>query len=216
MAISLPYLASNKNVEALFAKILSAKVPDKFTHDFLTTTIGLKGKADRGLIPLLRTLGFVDQTGAPTSDYRLLKNSDSAKAALGAAIRKAYAPLFAANEAAHTLASDKLKGLISQVAGTDADMTARIAATFGALARIANFDAADEEMGAEEAEESEDATPVPTLVRPPRRSLGQNPAPEHSGGMQPSFHYNIQVHLPSNGSEADYLNIFNALRKAFQ
>ena len=34
--------------------------------------------------------------------------------------------------------------------------------------------------------------------------------------LRPEFHYNIQVHLPSNATEEAYLNIFNALRKAFQ
>jgi hypothetical protein len=210
MAVSRPYLASNKNVETLFTKIQSAKVPEKFTHDFLTTTIGLKGKADRGLIPLLRTLSFVDQTGAPTSTYRLLKNGTSAKSTLGAAIRKAYNPLYAANEMAHTLASDKLKGLISQVAGTDDDMTARIAATFGALTKIASFEIAEDAADPEEAgdEHADAAGPIA-----PRKS---GDFAGHAIGLQPSFHYNIQVHLPSNSSEGDYLNIFNALRKAFQ
>jgi hypothetical protein len=34
--------------------------------------------------------------------------------------------------------------------------------------------------------------------------------------LRPEFHYNINVHLPANGTEDVYLNIFNALRKAFQ
>ncbi len=62
MPAQLPYLASNKNVGTLFEKIASAKNPPKFTHDFLTTTIGLKGTNDRQLIPLLRNLGFLDQS----------------------------------------------------------------------------------------------------------------------------------------------------------
>jgi len=47
MPAQLPYLASNKNVGTLFEKIASAKIPPKFTHEFLTTTIGLKGTNDR-------------------------------------------------------------------------------------------------------------------------------------------------------------------------
>jgi hypothetical protein len=35
-------------------------------------------------------------------------------------------------------------------------------------------------------------------------------------GMRPEFHYNIQIHLPSNGSEETYMNIFNAIRKVFK
>ena len=34
--------------------------------------------------------------------------------------------------------------------------------------------------------------------------------------LRPEFHYNIQIHLPSNATEEVYLSIFNALRKTFQ
>jgi len=82
MPTQLPYLPSNKNLETLFSKIQSAKVPDKFTHNFLQTTIGLKGTNDRPFIPFLRTLGFIDQSGTPTTSYRLLKNKETAKMAI--------------------------------------------------------------------------------------------------------------------------------------
>ena len=139
MPLSLPYLSSNKNVDTLFSKIQSAKVPEKFTHSFLQTTIGLKGTNDRQLIPFLRTLGFIDQSGTPTPHYRLLKSRETSKRAIGDAIRRAYAPLFEADENANGLSSERLKGLVAQVAGTDDDMTGRIASTFGAITRLAEF-----------------------------------------------------------------------------
>jgi hypothetical protein len=37
-----------------------------------------------------------------------------------------------------------------------------------------------------------------------------------SRGMRTEFHYNLQIHLPANGNEETYLNIFNAIRKTFQ
>jgi len=33
--------------------------------------------------------------------------------------------------------------------------------------------------------------------------------------LRPDFHFNIQIHLPANGTEDTYLNIFNALRRTF-
>jgi hypothetical protein len=217
VAVSLPYLPSNKNVEALFSKIQSAKVPDRFSQDFLKTTIGLKGSNDRPLIPLLRTLGFLDQTGAPTPTYRLLKNSATSKSTIAAAVRKAYAPLFESNESAQKLPNDKLKGLIAQVAGTDDDMTSRIASTFNTLSKLGDFDhteqpaTSDEDVSGDEEAAGES---IPDLERSSRSAKGGGAVGR--GALQPAFHYNIQVHLPSNGSEEVYLNIFNALRKAFQ
>jgi Family of unknown function (DUF5343) len=210
MAVSLPYLASNKNVETLFSKIQSAKIPDKFTQEFLKTTIGLKGSNDRSLITLLKSLGFIDQGGAPTSAYRLLKNSESAKTAAAQAIRTAYGPLFMADENVHKLSSEKLRGLIAQVAGTDDDMTARIAATFNALVKRADF------SGSSNAPDEAPAPPMDS--KEDNGSDNKPPLKEASNKrpMHPEFHYNIQVHLPSNGTEEVYINIFNALRKAFQ
>lgn len=206
MAASLPYLASNKNLETLFSKIASAKVPEKFTHGFLTKTIGLKGTNDRAFIPMLRALGFLDQSSTPTNTYRQLKNSSSSKGALAVAIRSAYAPLFEADEGANALALDKLKGLVAQVAGTDEAMTSRIVSTFNALVKLADFSASadnsdERDDSNEDEEESED--------EPPKKIVGAK-------GLRPEFHYNIQIHLPSNATEEVYLSIFNALRKSFQ
>jgi len=110
MATELPYLNSYKNVGKLFDKIGAAAKPEAFTHRFLTDTLGLKSATtDRPLIPLLRTLGFIDSAGKPTADYNLLKNPAKRGAAIATAIRKAYKPLFAANENAHNLSGTELQ-----------------------------------------------------------------------------------------------------------
>lgn len=208
MPASLTYLASNKNLETLFTAIQSAKVPDRFTQEFLGTTIGLKGTNDRMMIPLLRTLGFLETSGAPTAAYRELKNRENAKRAIARGVRAAYAPLFEANEAANSLSADKLKGLVAQVAGTDDSMTARIVATFSALCRLGDFASSYAENAKDQEDEvEEDTAPADQIDNKPR---GLPPK------LSTQFHYNIQVHLPSNGTEEVYLNIFNALRKVFQ
>jgi hypothetical protein len=205
MAVSLPYLVSYRNVPTLFDKIASAKVPETFNRDFLTTTIGLKGSNDRALIPRLRTMGFIDQSGVPTPKYRLLK-SDKRRAVAADGIRAAYRPLFDAQEDAHTLTGEKLKGLVAQIAGTDDDLTGRIANTFQALVKVGDFDQKSE-FGEEPKERKEE------------RSLADQEEREHLPrlkGFRPEFNYDIHIHLPSNGSEETYMNIFNALRKTFQ
>lgn len=206
MAASLPYLASNKNVEQLFSAIASAKVPDRFTQEFLSSTIGLTGSNDRQMIPLLRGLRFLDQSGAPTSSYRLLKSKDTAKQAIAQGIREAYGPLFAANETANELTNEKLKGLVSQVAGTDDDMTARIVGTLTALLRQADFSSHTQ------------VRPKTSVPEEKAADAGVPPPPPFNTGkgMRPEFHYNLQIHLPNNATEDVYLNIFNALRKTFQ
>jgi len=208
MPASLPYLASNKNVGELFSKIASAAVPPKFTQEFLQKTIGLKGTNDRNLIPLLRNLGFLDQSNSPTSAYPLLKAKDKSSVAIASGIKNAYAPMFAADEAANELTGEKLKSLVAQVAGTDDVMTARIANTFSALVKLGDFKSAlslKESDGKKKDDESGDG-----------ESRGEVPKGSRGKGLLAEFQYVIQVQLPSNGSEETYLNIFNAIRKTFQ
>jgi hypothetical protein len=205
VATSLPYLMAIKNLPPLFDKIASAKIPESFTHSFLQTTIGLKSTADRALIPLLRNLGFIDQSGTPTPSYRLLKG-DNRRAALAAGIRKAYQPLFDADQDAHKLSNDKLRGLVAQVAGTDAELTGRITGTFAALARIADFDTPSVANGGDAEKKQEQDADQDTAAK-------DKTTPK---GLRTEFHYNLQIHLPSNGTEETYLNVFNAIRKTFQ
>jgi Family of unknown function (DUF5343) len=148
-------------------------------------------------------LGFLDQSNSPTPAYRLLKG-DKRKAALADGIRRAYQGLFDADHDAHKLAGDKLKSLIAQVAGTDTDLTGRIASTFSSLVSQADFDAdAGEQKNNDREERQEQNSEQQAVPLPPK-------------GLRTEFHYNIQVVLPSNGTEEVYLNIFNAIRKTFQ
>ena len=205
MPVQLPYLATNKNVAKLFEKIASAKIPDKFSHSFLQTTLGLKSTNDRALIPLLRNLGFIDQSGTPTQAYALLKG-DKQKAAIAAGVQTAYKPLFDSDQDANNLTSDKLKSLVAQVAGTDSGMTGRITHTFSALAKLGEFG-------------TKAAKPAGDKKTPKDNNSENNEQNDENklfGKLRTEFHYNLQIVLPSNGTEEAYRNIFNAIRKTFQ
>ncbi len=81
-------------------------------------------------------------------------------------------------------------------------MIAKICGTLNGLLKLADFSAAP----SEEPRKKEEGPEFPPKAEPP--SAG--------AGLRPEFHYNIQVHLPANGTEETYLNIFNAIRKAFK
>jgi hypothetical protein len=205
MPVQLPYLATNKNVAKLFEKISSAKIPDKFSHSFLQTTLGLKSTNDRALIPLLRNLGFIDQSGTPTQTYALLKG-DKQRAAIAAGVHTAYKALFDADQDANNLHSDKLKSLVAQVAGTDSGMTGRITHTFTSLAKLGDFGAkAAKPAGDNKTSKDNDS-----------ENSEQNDENKLFSNLRTEFHYNLQIVLPSNGTEEAYRNIFNAIRKTFQ
>ncbi|MFY3745904.1 DUF5343 domain-containing protein [Anaeromyxobacter sp. Red801] len=212
MPANLPYLASYKNVGVLFDRIASAKAPDAFTTRYLSETIGLKSAGDRQLIGLLKTLGFLDPASSrPTPEYGRLKNRQVAKAAIAEGIRRAYAPLYDSNEDAHKLDLESIKGLVAQVAGSDESMTKRIVGTYNALVKVADFSgvaSGDSSPDVPEKVNGGESPAAPFRAEPPMPVT----VPK---GMRSEFHFNIQVHLPSNGTEETYLNIFNAIRRTF-
>ena len=202
MAKDLFYVPSCKNLSKLFERIEQAKAPDVFTNAYLTDTMGLKSTADRPLINMLKKMGFLDATGRPTETYGLLKNKAVAKAAIADGLRKVYAPLFETNEKANELKPEELRGLIAQVTGGEKGTVNQIAYTFNAIAKNADFTKSAKPDTGKEGENAGDGSksPIPPLP--------------HTG-LRTDFHFNIQVHLPANGTEETYLNIFNALRRTF-
>ena len=209
MPQELPYLPSYKNVALLFEKIRSAKVPEAFTQKYLNETLGLKSSGDRALITLLKTLGFIDNAGKPHPRYNALKNEKIAGIEIARGVKEAYAALFSANEKANELNRQELKGLVAQVAGTDTGTTGKIVGTFRALVAVADF-TSDDMLREDEVEH------VPKSDAESRNQCPPPPGSMQFQGMRPEFHYNIQIHLPSNGSEETYMNIFNAMRKVFK
>lgn len=211
MAQELPYLQSYKNVGELFQKAKAAKVPEAFTQKFLAETIGLKASGDRPLINLLRLLGFLDNSGKPTPRYSTLKNEKIAGIEIARGIRQAYQPLFDANENAHKLDGADLKGLVAQVSGADTGTTSKIVGTFKSLLKLADFES-ENQLADNDEPQGNDKGNSQIDIKSQLDSLGS------VGGkaMRPEFHYNFQIHLPSNGSEETYANIFNAIRKVFK
>jgi len=202
LAKDLFYLASYKNVDKLFEKIEAAKAPEVFTNSFLTDTIGLKSTADRSLINMLKKMGFLDPTGRPTESYGLLKNKNVSRAAIADGLRTLFAPLFEANERANELKPEELKGLIAQVTGSEKNIVNQIAYSFNAIAKNTDFSKSAKPIITKNGDEGGDGAKPPILPTPP-------------SGLRTDFHFNIQVHLPANGNEATYLNIFNSLRRTF-
>lgn len=210
MAKDLLYSEVPGKISDLFKKISDAKVPDSFVTAFLKDTLGFKSNKDRSLIGLLKALGMLESSGAPTARYRQLKNNSTKGKAIADGIRDAYSPLYHANENVHTLTVDDMKGLIAQVAGSDKDRTARICSTLNALIKEADFtvDKSDQVSEPDEFDEEDKTSTEQKIAKVMKKSSTFQK-------LNSEFHFNIQIHLPNNGTEETYLNIFNALREAF-
>lgn len=186
------YLISAKRLPEVMEAIQNAGVPSRFTHEFLKS-LGFKGTNDRAFIAVLKGIGFLDESGAPTDKYRAYKNRSEAKKILGQALKDSYEDLFLANEKANDLTVEKLKGVFATKTGKGDAVVTKMATTFKSLANLADFRELPIKISEEKVEKDEGTRPVE------RKTLAD-------------FHYNIQIHLPITKDISVYNAIFKSIK----
>lgn len=203
MALPTSYLTTVKNLDAILTAIQGAQAPEKFTQAFLES-LEFKSTNDRLVIGVLKSLGFIDDSGRPKDRYfRFLDQTQSAKV-LAEGIRDAYQDLFRVNTKAHELTKqeviNKFKTL-GQGQISDAVLD-KMAMTFTALVKQADFES------------------LPTAAafqQPPETAKPEEP-PEKPGAMHAGVKlgglvYNIHIVLPESRDAAVYDALFASLRK---
>jgi hypothetical protein len=137
-----PFMNSYGLVAKILNKIKDAKTPDRFTQDYLGSTLGFASGCAKPFIPVIKRLGLLSSDGAPTELYKQFRNPDHSKSAMGKAIKQRYAALYERNETVHSLDKKSLEGLIVQATGLDqgASTLRAIVGTFESLKAFASFD----------------------------------------------------------------------------
>lgn len=198
MSITTAYMYTVSNVGNMFDAIQRAQVPPRFTHSFLKT-LGFKSTNDRSFINVLKGLGFLDSNSSPTEIYKAYRDKSQAKKVLGQQIKKAYPALFMADESIHEAKLDDVKGKISALTGKDTSVVNKMASTFSALCKLADFSGAPKATSAAPA--TEEAVESPALER-------KSPV----GGAL-SFSHVIYINLPTTKDVAVYDAIFRSIRE---
>src|SRR5437879_2567330 len=191
--------------------IKQAQAPERFSTRFLEG-LGFKGTNDRKFIGVLRSLGFLDADGKPTTRYYEYLDLSRSEVVLAIAIREAYADLFAVNKDAHKLTTEQVKNKLRTLyAGAKKDtVVAYIAGTFAALVKCADFEtdpaavapSTSTSAGAPTKEERVAAEPAAL----PRKSVDRVAPPMALGSLQ----YHINIVLPESRDQAVYDAIFKA------
>jgi hypothetical protein len=201
MAVPEANISNTGSLAKFLESIKSAGVPERVTFEFLKS-IGFRSSNDRPIIGVMKAIGFLDANGAPTDQYKAFRGHDSARV-LGRALKNAYADIFLAHTKAQDLPLDKLRAIIASKSAKGEAVVERIARTFQVLAKAADLsDDATTPAVADKSPKSEskqEETPPP-LINPIPRS--------HS----PTFHYNIEIHLPTTTDITVYNAIFKSLR----
>lgn len=210
MDTDVPYMMSSKNVAAILDRIQNAGAPIVFGIDFLKD-LGFTSSNDRGMIKLLKFLGFLDASGRPQPSYREFMDHTKAKGVLAARLRTAYDDLFTSDKNAHNQSAETLKGWFKTKTGSGDAVAKKIATTFKTLAAYADFSKTHHETAP-----AQEAQPKYPEERPENSASQQ----DKLNGKQQALNlggfgltYRIEVHLPDTTNVDTYRSIFRAIRE---
>jgi hypothetical protein len=214
MAVPDSYMITANQIPRILAALQDAGVPARFNREFLKS-LGFTSSNDRAIIGVLKSLGFLDQSGIPTDKYRAYRNKVEAPYILADAIRDAYSDVFLAHENAQTLPAERVRGILATRVDKGDAVLRKMAATFRALVGAAKWD--------------RDASPEVTREAPASASDAEEPSARQTAAQSdgvgtgqsviatpravPEYHYNIQIHLPATKDVSVYNAIFKSLRE---
>lgn len=196
--MALIYTANPASIPRFLKHIASAGVPEKLTLKYLES-VGFKTKNDRVLISILRALGFIDASQAPTERWKQYRDKSKSRQVLGAAVQGAYGDLFKTYPDAHARDADTIRNFLSSKSNV-ADSTLKLAvATFKALAAESAFNGAPVPLDNEEAGADDDEG-------------GGERHPRQKTGL-PSLSVAVQVYIDKDMSAEQVEHVFASMAK---
>jgi uncharacterized protein DUF5343 len=198
MAAKFPATTLPNSLRKFLKGVPDRNVPPKVTQQYLSG-IGLKSSNDRTIIPVLKFVGMLDGSGAPTESYRQFRNRTGGPIVLAEQIRRAYSQLYDTYENAHSQSDSVLQDFFR--ANTDVgDRTINLlVATFKALCEFADFGSA-----------------VPLAEASVTAGMAKSSHVPGAAGQTPEVHINLQIHLPVSNDPAMYDAIFDATARSLR
>jgi hypothetical protein len=200
MNTDVPYMGTSKNVSAILAKIQTASCPIAFTIDFLKD-LGFTSSNDRGIVKVLKYIGFLDQNSKPLEPYRKFLDHTISKQILADQLRVAYDDLFNAHNNADKLPASDLKGWFRTKTGQSDAVSEKIATTFRTIADNADF------SGKQNPKKTENSSPKIEVGLPEKVDKKET---EHA---DLSLVYRFEIHLPDTQNIDTYRAIFRAIKE---
>ncbi len=200
----LPYVMGYGVIPKVMEKIKSAATPDRFTQDFLSTKLSVKGGSGKPVIPFLKRVGFLGTDGAPTERYKRFRNASASGTAAAEALKQGFKPLYERNEYAHDLKDSELKGLIVEATGFEPDGSA-VKAILGSFKALRSFAGFDGEIKAEDK--------VTESVETDHLGDSDENGDENLLKSKLGLSYTINLNLPSTSDIAVFNAIFKSLKE---
>jgi hypothetical protein len=135
------YMMNTGSLRNFFNKIPLVGLPEKVTTRYLYT-LGFKSTNDRKIIPLLKSIKFLDDSGSPTDYYKRYRDTSKSSIVLGNALKEVYSDLFKIFPDADKQNRDTLRNFFRTNTGLGDVAVNAITDTFRALCSISNLNSA--------------------------------------------------------------------------
>ena len=209
-SVNLPYVLATSRIGSTLEQIIKASVPDRFTQDFLTTKLGIKGGSGMAMLPFLKKIGFVGSDGIPTEIYKDFRIESTRGSAMARAVIEGYALLSQMNEYFYDLSDKELRDLVVRATGAQSDsrIVAAVVNTIKSLKEYAAFDS-------DTIESTKDEVFKPSTIATDEVKI--DPDIKKSGQQKMSLNnlklgYTINLNLPATSDIAVYNAIFKSLK----
>lgn len=206
--LSKKYLNSIKNLAAIMKKIVEGTAPDKFTTEHLKK-IGFPSSNDRALIGILKDLGFLAESGAPTQRYHDYRNSSKSRQVLGDALKEAYSDIFHINEKPSQGDRQAITGLFKSTHNVSDQISGFMANTFLTLLSLADISVSSKPQK-KEIDKTKKTETGTTSENPEQENQKEIPQVQP---IIPNLRYNIEIHLPATKDIEVYNSIFKSIRE---
>ncbi|MDP8927535.1 MAG: DUF5343 domain-containing protein [Actinomycetota bacterium] len=224
MADAPSYSTVPGRIPELLKRIRETGVPQKVTYEWLKS-VGFTSSNDRSLVAVLRQIGFIDGSGAPTPAWREYRGAEH-RQVLGRAVALGYETLYATYPDAHNRSNADLGNFFSTKTSAGKQAVDKMVTTFKNLAKEADFSAgvpsarpasADSSAG-NGALGSPNGSPFPPAVT---GTAGAGAAAGTSAelltrthtGAGVTINVNVQLTLPETTDEKVFDAFFRAMRK---
>jgi len=202
-----PYTQVTGKLKSFLEKIQQVGRPDIVDKKWLAS-LGFRASNDATIIPILKFIGFVDQSGKPIDNRWLAYRGDKSRArkVLAEGICEGYAELFQTYPDAHQRSDSDLESFFSTRSTAGAQVISKTVTTFKTLCELADFSDVT-------------ASAQPPVPEPPSPSGVVDTAPGITRtavrglGTGVTININIQLTLPETTDETVYDKFFAALKK---
>ena len=214
---SLPYVMAYGNIKKTLDAIIQAAVPDRFTQDFLTTKLSVKGGSGKMVLPFLKKVGFLNSDGTPTDVYSDFRIESSRPRAANTAILTGYSLLGEMNEYFYELEDKELKDLVVRATGmaSGSSTVNSIVGSIKSLKEYANFSIVESSEATQEKKPVQDApSEIQDTPQKPYQDNGRRSVKERGAQLNDfRLGYTININLPSSSDISVYNAIFKSLKE---